>query len=71
MGTAIDYLRSRKFLTTDGGHKRLVWMPKEIKEELKDAIPSDLYEKIATEEDVSSIDELSEVLQRVSHPCMA
>jgi len=71
LGTAIDYLRSPKFLVTDGGYKRLVWMPREIKEDMKDAIPDEIYDKIATEEDVGDMDALIEFLQRVGHPCMS
>lgn len=68
LGLALEYLRSPKFLQADGGLKRLVWAPKEIKERYKDAIPEDLYDKIATEEDVKNVDELVEFLDRVGHP---
>ncbi len=68
VGMAISYLRSPKFLKTDGGVKRVVWIPKAIKDAVKDAIPEDFYEKIATEEDVSNVDELIEFLQKVGHP---
>lgn len=68
LGLALEYLRSPKFLQADGGLKRCVWMPKEIKERYKDAIPPDLYDKIATEEDVQNVDELVEFLDRVEHP---
>ena len=68
LGLALEYLRSPKFLQADGGLKRCVWMPKEIKERYKDAIPPDLYDKIATEEDVKNVDELVEFLDRVGHP---
>lgn len=68
LGLALEYLRSPKFLQADGGLRRLVWMPKEIKERYKDAIPEDLYDKIATEEDAKNTDELVEFLDRVGHP---
>lgn len=68
LGIALEYLRSPKFLQADGGIRRCVWMPKEIKEKYKDAIPEDLFDKIATEEDVKSVDELVEFLNRVGHP---
>jgi len=68
LGLALEYLRSPKFLQADGGLKRLVWAPKEIKERYRDAIPEDLYDKIATEEDVKNVDELVEFLDRVGHP---
>jgi acetyl-CoA decarbonylase/synthase complex subunit beta len=68
LGLALEYLRSPKFLYADGGLRRLVWMPKEIKERYKDAIPVDLYDKIATEEDVKNVDELAAFLDKVGHP---
>ncbi|MBM3141728.1 MAG: CO dehydrogenase/CO-methylating acetyl-CoA synthase complex subunit beta [Chloroflexi bacterium] len=68
LGLALEYLRSPKFLYADGGLRRLVWMPKEIKERYKEAIPANLYDKIATEEDVKNIDELVAFLDKVGHP---
>jgi len=68
LGLALEYLRSPKFLQADGGLKRCVWMPKEIKERYKDAIPADLYDKIATEDDVKNVDELAAWLDKVGHP---
>jgi len=68
VGMAVDYLRSPKFMMGDGGHKRLVWLPKEIKERVKNNLPKDLYDKIATEEDAGNVEELQEYLNRVGHP---
>ena len=68
LGLALEYLRSPKFLQADGGLKRCVWLPKEIKERYKEAIPADLYDKIATEEDVKNVDELAAWLDKVGHP---
>jgi acetyl-CoA decarbonylase/synthase complex subunit beta len=68
LGMALEYLRSPKFLFADGGIKRCVWMPKEIKERYKDAIPEGLYDKIATEEDAKNVDELVAFLDKVGHP---
>jgi len=68
LGMALEYLRSQKFLQADGGLYRIVWLPKEIKERYKDAIPEDLYDKIATEETVTNADELVDFLNRVGHP---
>ncbi len=68
LGMALEYLRSPKFLIADGGLKRCVWMPKEIKERYKDAIPADVYDKIATEDDVKNVDELVAYLDKVGHP---
>ena len=68
LGLALEYLRSPKFLQADGGLRRLVWMPKELKERYKDAIPEDVYDKIATEDDVKNADELVEFLDANGHP---
>jgi acetyl-CoA decarbonylase/synthase complex subunit beta len=68
LGLALEYLRSAKFLQADGGIRRCVWMPKEIKERYKDAIPEDLYDKIATEDDAKNVDELMAFLDKVGHP---
>ncbi|WP_214400429.1 acetyl-CoA decarbonylase/synthase complex subunit alpha/beta [Methanocaldococcus lauensis] len=70
VGIAIEYMRSPKFLQGDGGWERIVWLPKELKERVKDAIPKDLYDKIATEEDVSNTDELINFLKKKGHPVM-
>jgi len=70
LGMAVSYLRSPKFIISDGGWTRVVWLPKAIKEEMKDVIPEGMYDKIATEEDVKNVDELTEFLQKVEHPQM-
>jgi acetyl-CoA decarbonylase/synthase complex subunit beta len=67
-GMALELLRSPKFFQADGGMHRVAWMPKEIKERYKDAIPENLYDKIATEEDVKTPDELADYMQNVAHP---
>ncbi|MGQ9718447.1 MAG: CO dehydrogenase/CO-methylating acetyl-CoA synthase complex subunit beta [Nitrososphaerales archaeon] len=67
-GIAIEYLRSQKFLQADGGWERIVWMPSQIKERVKDAIPEHLRDKIATEADSKTIGELKEFLVSKSHP---
>lgn len=71
VGMGLEYLRSPKFLIGDGGMKRVVWMPKDIKERFKEVIPAEMYDKIATEEDAKDADELAEFLEKVSHPVMS
>ena len=69
LGTGLEQLRSPKFIQADGGLARIVWMPKDIKERFKDVLEKkDLYDKIATEEDVKNVDELLEFLEKVGHP---
>lgn len=69
LGMAISYMRSKKFIKTDGGLKRMVWLPKSIKEQLKDLLEeAGMYDKIACEDDVKNVDELAEFLNKVGHP---
>jgi acetyl-CoA decarbonylase/synthase complex subunit beta len=67
-GMALELIRSPKFFQADGGIRRVVWMPKEIKERYKDAIPEDLYDKVATQDDVKDVDELVAFLEKAGHP---
>ncbi len=67
-GISIEYMRSRKFMHADGGYDRVVWMPIEIKEKIRSFIPEEVYDKIATEKDVSTIPELKDFLVTRQHP---
>jgi acetyl-CoA decarbonylase/synthase complex subunit beta len=67
-GLSIEYMRSQKFLQADGGWKRVVWMPNEVKERVKTYIPTEVVDKIATEEDAKNIDELKSFLKQRGHP---
>jgi acetyl-CoA decarbonylase/synthase complex subunit beta len=67
-GISVEYMRSNKFLSADGGYDRVAWIPQETKERLKPFIPDILYDKIATENDVNSVPELKEFLATHNHP---
>ncbi len=67
-GISIEYMRSPKFLQVDGGWNRIVWLPASIKERVKDFIPKDVVDKIATENDAKTIDELRSFLEERGHP---
>ncbi|MFQ6086221.1 MAG: CO dehydrogenase/CO-methylating acetyl-CoA synthase complex subunit beta, partial [Candidatus Bathyarchaeia archaeon] len=41
-GISIEYLRSPKFLHLDGGWSRVVWMPANLKERVRDFIPKEV-----------------------------
>ncbi len=78
MGVGKLYIVSRKFISADGGLKRLVWMPKELKVALggklkkrceEEGMP-DLFEKIATEENATETEPLLKFLQDVKHPAL-
>ena len=72
------YISSNKFISAEGGHQRIVWMSKELKEEvsprlkerLKQDGVADLFTKIATEEDAEEPDKLVTYLEKVSHPAL-
>lgn len=67
-GVSIEYLRSPKLLQADGGWNRIVWIPDNIKNRVKDFIPTDVVDKIATEKDVENILQLKDFLKRKVHP---
>lgn len=71
LGIGIGYFRSPKFLQADGGFKKVVWLPKKLKERIKDGIPQDLYDKIATEENATDLASLKKFLEENSHPVVA
>ncbi|MDI9619502.1 MAG: CO dehydrogenase/CO-methylating acetyl-CoA synthase complex subunit beta [Candidatus Nezhaarchaeota archaeon] len=71
LGMGIEYFRSPKFFQADGGWSRVVWMPVELKERVKDAIPAELYDKIATEKEVTNVEELKKFLVEKGHPLAA
>ncbi|SMC27270.1 acetyl-CoA decarbonylase/synthase beta subunit [Desulfacinum hydrothermale DSM 13146] len=71
-------ITQRKFIVGDGGLKRLVWMPKMLKEEIRErlikrgeeiGIPN-LIDMIATEEQGVTEDEILPFLQEVGHPAL-
>ena len=70
-GISIEYMRSQKFLDADGGWNRVVWVPKEVKERVKDFVPKDVVDKIATEDDAQNVDALKGFLKEKDHPVVA
>jgi acetyl-CoA decarbonylase/synthase complex subunit beta len=67
-GIGLLYLRSKKLFQADGGWTRIVWMPLELKQRILDAIPLELRDKIATEKEASSVEELKKFLLEKNHP---
>lgn len=67
-GIGLLYLRSKKLFQADGGWSRIVWMPSELKEKVLDAIPPELRDKIATEREANSVEELKKFLIERGHP---
>ncbi|MCD6387653.1 MAG: CO dehydrogenase/CO-methylating acetyl-CoA synthase complex subunit beta, partial [Methanophagales archaeon] len=68
LGIGIQYFYSEKFIQADGGWRRVVWMPSDLKEKIIDAIPEEMRDKIATEKEARNIEELKEFLRKVNHP---
>ena len=72
------YISSPKFISGEGGHTRIVWMSKQLKDEIADRLKpqlekeglADLFEKIATEEHAEEPEKLLEYLQEVGHPAL-
>ncbi len=70
-GLSIEYMRSPKFMQADGGWDRVVWIPVDIKERIKSFMPPEIVDKVATEENVSDLDELKAFLQEQEHPIIS
>lgn len=78
LGVGKLYLASKKFISAEGGLKRLVWMPKELKELLGDKLKKraeeigcpDLLDKIADETCATTSEELVAYLTKVKHPAL-
>ena len=79
MGVGKFYLISPKFISADGGFKRVVWMSSALKQSMNDEFKQvceregdpDLLDKIADERSVTSVDELLAWLEAHNHPAMA
>jgi acetyl-CoA synthase len=79
MGVGKFYLISPKFISADGGFKRVVWMSSVLKQSMADEFKAaceregdpDLLDKIADERNVTTVDELLAWLEAHNHPAMA
>lgn len=78
LGVGRLYVLSRKFISADGGLKRLVWMPKALKDfyrekfakrAAEEGVP-DLLDRIADETVAVTAEELVEYLTKVNHPVL-
>jgi acetyl-CoA synthase len=78
LGVGKLYILSKKFISAEGGLKRLVWLPKDLKELLGDRLRKraqelgcpDLIDKICDETIATTSEELMEFLRRVKHPAL-
>ncbi len=79
MGVGKLYILSKKFISAEGGLKRVVWMPKELKEMLGEKLKQraeeinvpELLDKIADETIATSLEELLVYLEKVGHPALS
>lgn len=78
MGIGRNFITSRKFLSGDGGLKRIVWMTKNLKESIREkfierageeGVP-DLLDKIADEDVCEDSEKLMEFLTEKGHPAL-
>jgi acetyl-CoA synthase len=78
MGVGKFYLTSPKFISADGGFKRVVWMSSFLKESMaaelaavaeREGVP-DLVDRIADERKVTTVDELVDWIEEVKHPVL-
>jgi len=78
LGVGKLYILSKKFISAEGGIKRIVWMPKDLKdllgEKLKKHVQEigapDLIDKIADETTATTCEELVNFLNKVKHPVL-
>jgi len=78
LGVGRLYVVSKKFISAEGGLKRIVWMPRELKEALGDKLKKcceeagvpDLLEKIADERVATESIGLVQYLEKVNHPAL-
>ena len=77
-GISKGYILSDRFLQGEGGIERLVWMPAQLKEELKPRLikkfeekgKPGLFDKIADETKAATIEDLIVYLDGVKHPAL-
>lgn len=79
MGIGRSYILSRKFIKADGGIARIVWMPKELKEFLREefvqrsideGLGEDFIDKIADETVGIAAEEIMPFLEEKGHPAL-
>lgn len=79
MGVGKYFLLSPKFISADGGFKRVVWMSSILKEMMAEELKKvaeregdpDLIDKIADERHVTTVDELLVWLEEHQHPVLS
>lgn len=78
MGVSKHYMTSKKLFMAEGGIKRVVWLPKMLKDEIADKLKEvcedigmpELFDMIATEENGTTEEEIMEFLKEKGHPAL-
>jgi len=78
MGIGKYYLLSRKFISAEGGIKRVVWMSSILKETMREELQAvceregvpDLLDRIADERSATTVEELLPFLEEHEHPAL-
>jgi len=78
VGHSKFYISSKKYLSAEGGIKRIVWLPKHLKEEIAERFKKtaaelgvpDLLDKIADETVATTEEEVLQHIQKVKHPVL-
>jgi acetyl-CoA synthase len=81
IGHSKHYIYSKKFIAAEGGVQRIVWMPKMMKEEIKEGLVKraeelglggeEFLEKIADESTATTEEEVLEFITKAEHPVTA
>jgi len=78
MGVSKHYMTSKKLFMAEGGIKRVVWLPKMMKDEIADKLKEvcedmgmpEFFDMIATEEIGTTEEEIIEFMKKVGHPAL-
>jgi acetyl-CoA synthase len=78
MGVSKHYMTSKKLFKAEGGIKRVVWMPKIMKDEISEKLKAiceyegmpELYDMIATEEQGTTEEEILAFMKEKGHPAL-
>jgi acetyl-CoA synthase len=78
IGVGKAYVTSRKFIAAEGGHRRIVWMPKELKEFLREDLDKvgttfgveNFTDLIADESVGTDTASVQAYMQKVNHPAL-
>lgn len=78
IGVGRNYLLSKKFIAADGGLLRIAWMPKDLKEAMREALTKraeelgvqDFLSKVADETITTTPEGLVKWMQKMDHPAL-